>query len=38
VGHVFQARFHSQVVQDDRYLLTVCRYVVLNPVRARLDR
>lgn len=36
VGHVFQGRFHAQIVQDDRYLLTVCRYVVLNPVRARL--
>jgi len=36
VGHVFQGRFHAQVVQDDAYLLTVCRYVVLNPVRAGL--
>jgi len=36
VGHVFQGRFKAQVVQDDRYLLTVCRYVVLNPVRAGL--
>jgi len=36
VGHVFQARFHAQVVQDDTYLLAVCRYIVLNPVRARL--
>lgn len=36
VGHVFQSRFWSQVVQDESYLLTVCRYVVLNPVRAGL--
>lgn len=36
VGHVFQGRFAAQVVQDDSYLLTVCRYVALNPVRARL--
>jgi len=36
VGHVFQGRFKAQVVQDDTYLLTVCRYVVLNPVRAHL--
>ena len=36
VGHVFQGRFGAQVVQDDTYLLTVCRYVVLNPVRAGL--
>jgi putative transposase len=33
-GHVFQGRFHAQVVQDGPYLANVCRYVVLNPVRA----
>jgi REP element-mobilizing transposase RayT len=33
-GHVFQARFNAQIVQDERYLATVCRYIVLNPVRA----
>jgi putative transposase len=33
---VFQSRFHSQIVEDSLYLLTVCRYVVLNPVRAGL--
>lgn len=36
VGHVFQGRFKSQVVQDLRYALTLCRYIALNPVRARL--
>jgi len=36
VGHVFQARFDAQIVQDDAYLLNVCRYIVLNPVRARM--
>jgi putative transposase len=35
-GHVFQARFKAQIVQDDRYLANVCRYIVLNPVRARM--
>jgi putative transposase len=34
VGHVFQARFNAQIVQDDAYLANVCRYIVLNPVRA----
>src|SRR3954466_1537135 len=34
VGHVFQGRFNAQVVQDGRYLANVCRYIVLNPVRA----
>jgi putative transposase len=36
VGHAFQGRFDGQIVQDAVYFLTVCRYVVLNPVRARL--
>lgn len=36
VGHVFQGRFWAQVVQHDVYFATVCRYVVLNPVRAGL--
>lgn len=35
-GHVFQGRFCAQVIQDEPYLLTACRYVVLNPVRAGL--
>jgi hypothetical protein len=35
-GHVFQGRFKAQVVQRDRYLLAVFRYVVLNPVRGGL--
>lgn len=33
-GHVFQSRFRSVLVENDPYLLEVCRYVVLNPVRA----
>ncbi len=36
VGHVFQGRFRGQIVQDGLYFLTVCRYVVLNPVRGGL--
>jgi len=38
VGHVFQGRFKSILVQRDAYLLELCRYVVLNPVRAGLAR
>ena len=34
VGHVFQGRFKSILVQRDNYLLELCRYIVLNPVRA----
>ncbi len=34
VGHLFQGRFHAIVVEKDSHLLELCRYVVLNPVRA----
>lgn len=34
VGHVFQGRYKAILVERDSYLLTLCRYVVLNPVRA----
>ena len=34
VGHVFQGRFKSIVVDKDAYLIELSRYVVLNPVRA----
>jgi len=33
VGHVFQGRFKSILIEKDSYLLEVARYVVLNPVR-----
>jgi REP element-mobilizing transposase RayT len=35
VGHVFQGRYKAIVVQKESHLLEVCRYVVLNPVRAK---
>lgn len=34
VGHVLQGRFKAIVVDRDSYLLELCRYVVLNPMRA----
>ena len=34
VGHVFQGRYKSILVQKDEHLLELCRYIVLNPVRA----
>jgi REP element-mobilizing transposase RayT len=34
VGHVFQGRFKSIVVQKENYLLQVLRYIHLNPVKA----
>ena len=36
VGHVFQGRYKAILVDRDNYLLELCRYVVLNPVRARM--
>lgn len=34
VGHVLQGRYKAILVDKDSYLLELCRYVVLNPVRA----
>jgi putative transposase len=36
VGHVWQGRFKSPVIQDDEHLLTVLRYIEANPLRAGL--
>lgn len=36
VGHVFQGRFKGILVDKESYLLELCRYVVLNPVRANM--
>ena len=35
-GHLLQGRFGAQLVAQDAYLWEVCRYIVLNPVRAGL--
>ena len=35
-GHVFQGRFKSYLVDADEYLVTLSRYIHLNPVRARI--
>jgi REP element-mobilizing transposase RayT len=34
VGHLLQGRFKAILIDRDAYLLEVCRYVELNPVRA----
>lgn len=36
VGHVFQERYKSILVEKEAHLLELCRYVALNPVRAGL--
>jgi len=37
-GHVFQGRYKAILAQKESYLLELARYVVLNPVRARMVR
>ncbi len=38
VGHVFQGRYKAILVEKESYLLELARYIVLNPVRARMVR
>jgi REP element-mobilizing transposase RayT len=35
-GHVFQGRYSALLVQEDEHLLAAVRYIVRNPLRARL--
>jgi len=36
IGHVFQDRYKSEPIEDDKYLMQVIRYVHNNPVKAKL--
>jgi putative transposase len=36
VGHLYQGRYKAILVQKEAYLLELSRYIVLNPVRARM--
>jgi len=36
VGHLFQGRFKSILVEKENYLLALSRYIALNPIRANL--
>jgi REP element-mobilizing transposase RayT len=38
IGHLLQGRFKAILVEREGYLLELCRYVVLNPVRAHMVR
>lgn len=38
VGHLFQDRFKSEVIEDDRYLLSLIRYIHQNPVKAGITK
>jgi putative transposase len=37
-GHLFQGRYKAIIVEKDNHLLSLCRYVVLNPVGVGLIR
>ncbi|MDD4113882.1 MAG: transposase [Herbinix sp.] len=34
VGHLFQNRYHSELIEDEAYLLQTSKYIHLNPVKA----
>lgn len=38
VGHLFQGRYKAILVEKEAYLLELCRYIVLNPLRVGLRR
>lgn len=38
VGHLFQGRFNAILVERESHFVELCRYIVLNPVRAAIVR
>lgn len=38
VGHLFQDRFKSEPIEDERYLLAVIRYIHNNPIKAKIAK
>lgn len=36
VGHLWQGRFKSMIIQKDKYLIDCLTYIELNPIRANL--
>jgi hypothetical protein len=38
IGHLFQNRYRSTVVEEEPYLLELVRYIHLNPIRAQIVR
>ncbi|MGH4139603.1 REP-associated tyrosine transposase [Clostridium sp.] len=36
IGHLYQDRYHTEIIEDDAQLLTTSRYIHLNPVRANM--
>ena len=38
VGHILQGRYKSLLIDEDTHLLELSRYIVLNPVKAKICR
>lgn len=36
VGHLFQERYGSEIINDDKYMLETSRYIHLNPIKANM--
>lgn len=36
IGHVFQDRYKSETIKDEKYLLQVIRYIHNNPIKAKM--
>jgi hypothetical protein len=36
VGHLFQGRYHAEIIEDEVYALQISRYIHLNPVKAKM--
>ncbi|MGN2368633.1 transposase [Clostridium cagae] len=36
IGHLFQSRYFSELIKDDKQILETSRYIHLNPVRANI--
>jgi putative transposase len=36
IGHLFQGRYRAQLIQEEEYLLALCKYIHLNPVCAKI--
>ena len=37
IGHLFQNRFLSKSVENDRYLINLCNYIHQNPLKAKIS-
>lgn len=36
IGHLFQDKYYSNIIEDDKQMLEASRYIHLNPVRAKI--